>query len=121
MALRIASKPGTKDYGVLSVLTLAYYDCTYLFDVHPESFNPPPKVMSGIVHLKRREQKTLNCDEQKFKQVVKAAFNQRRKTMRNSLKSVVNDASLLSDEIFNLRPEQLSVKQFEDLTNMLYK
>ena len=121
VALRIASKPGTKDYGVLSVLTQAYYDCTYLFDVHPESFNPPPKVMSGIVHLKRREQKTLNCDEQKFKQVVKAAFNQRRKTMRNSLKSLVSDTSLLSDEVFNLRPEQLSVKQFEDLTNMLYK
>lgn len=121
VALRIASKPGTKDYGVLSVLTQAYYDCTYLFDVFPESFNPPPKVMSGIVHLKRREQKTLNCDEVKFKNVVKTAFNQRRKIMRNSLKSIVNDTALLNGDIFNLRPEQLSVQQFEELTNLISK
>lgn len=121
VALRIASKPGNKEYGILSVLTQAYYDCTYLFDVFPESFNPPPKVMSGIVHLKRREQKTLNCDEAKFKNVVKTAFNQRRKTMRNSLKSIVNDTALLNGDIFNLRPEQLSVQQFEELTNLISK
>ncbi len=119
VALRIASKPGNKEYGILSVLTQAYYDCTYLFDVFPESFNPPPKVMSGIVHLKRREQKTLTCDEAKFKNVVKTAFNQRRKTMRNSLKSIVNDTALLNGDIFNLRPEQLSVQQFEELTNLI--
>lgn len=119
VALRIAAKPGSKDYGVMSVLAQAWYHCEYLFDVPPESFNPPPRVMSGIIHLKRKENKTLNCDEVLFKQVVKAAFNQRRKTMRNSLKSMVNDTKLLAGDVFNLRPEQLSVQQFEDLVNLI--
>lgn len=119
VALRIAAKHGSKDYGVTSVLTQAYFDCQYLFDVSPESFDPPPKVMSGIIQLKRKEKKTLSCDEEFFKRVVKAAFNQRRKTMRNSLKEVVNDKSMLTNEIFNLRPEQISVAQFIELTNLI--
>ena len=119
VALRIASKHGTKDYGVTSVLTQAYYDCKYLFDVPPECFDPPPKVMSGIIQLKRKEKKTLDCDEVLFKKIVKAAFNQRRKTMRNSLKDYTAGKEIASNEIFNLRPEQISVEQFQELTNLI--
>ena len=119
VALRIAAKHGSKDYGVTSVLTQAFYDCKYLFDVSSECFDPPPKVMSGIIQLKRKEKKTMNCDEDFFKRVVKTAFNQRRKTMRNSLKEIVNDKALLTDEIFNLRQEQISVDQFQELTNLM--
>ena len=120
VALRIAAKPGSKDYGVMSVLAQAFYDCQYLFDVPPESFNPPPKVMSGVIRLTRRETQTLSCNEDQFKKVVKTAFNQRRKTMRNSLKELVNDKALLESDTFNLRPEQLSVAAFEELTNLLF-
>lgn len=118
VALRIAAKHGNKDYGILSVLTQAYYDCTYLFDVGPQSFQPPPKVMSGVIKITRRKEQP-NCDEVLFKKVVKAAFNQRRKTMRNSLKELVNDKELMQNEVFNLRPEQISVQQFMDLTNLI--
>lgn len=120
VALRIAAKPGSKDYGVMSVLAQAFYDCQYLFDVPPESFNPPPKVMSGVIRLTRREAKTLNCNEDQFKKVVKTAFNQRRKTMRNSLKELVNDKTMLDGDTFNLRPEQLSVAAFEELTKLIF-
>ena len=120
VALRIAAKPGSKDYGVMSVLAQAFYDCQYLFDVPPESFNPPPKVMSGVIRLTRREAKTLNCNEDQFKKVVKTAFNQRRKTMRNSLKELVNDKTMLEGDTFNLRPEQLSVAAFEELTKLIF-
>lgn len=119
VALRIAAKHGSKDYGVISVLTQAYYECQYLFDVSPNCFDPPPKVMSGVIQLKRKKEK-LNCDEDKFRLVVKTAFNQRRKMMRNSLKSLVSDAEIFSNEIFQLRPEQLSLKQFEELTQLIY-
>jgi 16S rRNA (adenine1518-N6/adenine1519-N6)-dimethyltransferase len=119
VAKRIASKPGTKDYGVISVLTQAYYDCTYLFDVSPACFDPPPKVMSGIIHLKRKNTKSLNCNELLFKAIVKASFNQRRKTLRNSLREIVTDKALLTDEIFNKRPEQLSVEEFEMLAQKI--
>jgi 16S rRNA (adenine1518-N6/adenine1519-N6)-dimethyltransferase len=119
VAQRIASAPGSKDYGVLSVLAQAWYDCTYLFDVGPDCFEPPPKVMSGIIRLKRKKELKLNCDEVFFKRVVKAAFNQRRKTMRNSLKELVLNKALLADDIFNLRPEQLSVGRFVELTHMI--
>jgi 16S rRNA (adenine1518-N6/adenine1519-N6)-dimethyltransferase len=118
VALRIAAKHGNKDYGILSVLTQAYYDCTYLFDVGPQSFQPPPKVMSGVIKITRRKD-SLDCDEVLFKKVVKAAFNQRRKTMRNSLKELVNDKYLMQNEVFNLRPEQISVQHFVDLTNLI--
>ncbi len=118
VALRIAAQPGCKDYGILTVLAQAYYECNYLFDVLPESFNPPPKVMSGVIQLKRKTT-SLQCDEAKFKKIVKAAFNQRRKTMRNSLKEWVTDKSLLTQEVFSKRPEQLSVADFESLTRLL--
>jgi 16S rRNA (adenine1518-N6/adenine1519-N6)-dimethyltransferase len=116
---RIAAAPGSKDYGVISVLTQAWYDCHYLFDVPPECFEPPPKVTSGVIQLKRRAAEKLNCDEELFKRVVKTAFNQRRKTMRNSLKEIVSDKALLVKDIFNRRPEELSVAAFEDLTNLV--
>ncbi len=119
VALRIAAKHGSKDYGVTSVLTQAYYDCHYLFDVTPDCFDPPPKVMSGIIQLKRKERKTLNCDEVLFKKIVKAAFNQRRKTMRNSLKDYTAGKEIAALDIFNLRPEQISVEQFMELTNLI--
>ena len=120
VALRIAAKPGSKAYGVMSVLAQAFYDCEYLFDVPPESFNPPPKVMSGVIRLTRRATKTLSCNEDEFKKVVKTAFNQRRKTMRNSLKELVIDKAILENDTFNLRPEQLSVAAFEELTQLIY-
>jgi 16S rRNA (adenine1518-N6/adenine1519-N6)-dimethyltransferase len=119
VAKRISAPPGSIDYGVISVLTQAWYNCRYLFDVPPESFEPPPKVMSGVIQLTRKAQEKLNCDEDLFKLVVKTAFNQRRKTMRNSLKELVNDKSILSQDVFNLRPEQLSVSEFEKLSNLL--
>lgn len=119
MAKRIAASPGGKDYGVISVLTQAYYKCSYLFDVPPACFDPPPKVMSGIIRMERLNEDVLHCDEILFKRVVKAAFNQRRKTMRNSLKELVSDKPFLSKEVFNLRPEQLSVEQFAELTRQI--
>ncbi len=119
VALRIAAKHGSKDYGVTSVLTQAYYDCNYLFDVAPECFNPPPKVMSGIIQLTRKKEKELNCDEVLFKRIVKAAFNQRRKTMRNSLKEFTGGKEIAGNDVFNLRPEQISVAQFFELTNLI--
>ena len=118
VALRLAAKPRTKDYGVTSVLTQAYYDATYLFDVQPEAFDPPPKVMSGVLRLVRRKD-ALQCDEVFFKKVVKQAFTQRRKTMRNSLKQMIHEKNLSDDTVFNKRPEELDVKGFVDLTNMI--
>ncbi len=116
VGLRIAAKPGKKDYGVLSILTQAYYDAEYLFDVPPESFDPPPKVMSGVVRLTRRTE-ALQCDEVLFKRLVKQAFTQRRKTMRNSLKGMIHEKNISAEAIFDKRPEQLTVKDFEALTN----
>lgn len=118
VAQRIAAPHGSKDYGVTSVLTQTYYDCKYLFDVSPDCFAPPPKVMSGIIQLKRKSEKP-NCDEILLKRVVKAAFNQRRKTMRNSLKEFIAGKEIAANEIFNLRPEQISVTQFHELTNLI--
>lgn len=118
VALRLAAKPRTKDYGVTSVLTQAYYEATYLFDVQPEAFDPPPKVMSGVLKLVRRKD-SLQCDEVFFKKVVKQAFTQRRKTMRNSLKQMIHEKNLSDDTVFNKRPEEIDVKGFVDLTNMI--
>ncbi|MFN8310407.1 MAG: 16S rRNA (adenine(1518)-N(6)/adenine(1519)-N(6))-dimethyltransferase RsmA [Chitinophagales bacterium] len=118
MAVRIAAKPGNKDYGVISVLTQAYYDAEYLFDIPPSCFNPPPKVMSGIIRLTRRSE-PLQCDEKMFRSIVKQAFTQRRKTMRNSLGSFLRNETLRTDAIFDKRPEQLSVADFEALTNKI--
>ncbi len=120
VAERVASKPGKKAYGILSVLLQAYYDIEYLFTVPPDVFDPPPKVQSAVVRFTRNSVKHLDCDERLFKNVVKTAFNQRRKTMRNSLKSLVpKESKMWEKEVFNLRPEQLSVAQFVELTNII--
>ena len=118
VAERMAAAPGSKTYGILSVLMQAWYKVEYLFTVHEHVFNPPPKVKSAVIRMTRNDTKELGCNEQLFKQVVKTTFNQRRKTLRNSIKPILGKESpLLADEIFNKRPEQLSVEQFGDLTN----
>lgn len=120
VAERIASKPGKKAYGILSVLLQAYYDIEYLFTVNENVFAPPPKVKSAVVRLTRNRRQELGCDEQLFKQVVKTAFNQRRKQMRNSLMPLVGKENpLLSEPVFTKRPEQLSVEEFIELTNLI--
>lgn len=120
VAERIASKPGKKAYGILSVLLQAYYDIEYLFTVDEHVFDPPPKVKSAVIRLTRNKTTGLNCNEKLFKSVVKTGFNQRRKTLRNSLKPLLgNDCPVTTDPIFNLRPEQLSVEQFVALTNIV--
>ena len=119
VAERIASAPGKKMYGILSVLLQAFFDIDYLFTVHEHSFNPPPKVKSAVIRLRRNPDKHLNCDETPFKMVVKTAFNQRRKTLRNSLKTLPFPDSFLADEIFAKRPEQLSVADFERICQHL--
>ncbi len=120
VAERIASKPGKKAYGILSVLLQAYYDIEYLFTVNENVFAPPPKVKSAVVRLTRNRRQELGCDEQLFKQVVKTAFNQRRKQMRNSLMPLIGkDNPLLSNPVFTKRPEQLSVEEFIELTNLI--
>ncbi len=116
VAKRICEKEGSKTYGILSVLVQAFYDAEYLFTVHPEVFDPPPKVQSGVLRLKRKENQELGCDEKLFFRVVKTAFNQRRKTIRNSLKTFALSDVLRADAVFNQRPEQLSVIDFIDLT-----
>ena len=119
VAERIAAGPGSKTYGILSVLLQAWYDIEYLFTVSEHVFNPPPKVKSGVIRLVRNIVTDLGCDEALFKTVVKTSFGQRRKTLRNSLRSLAANPEILTDEIFNKRPEQLSVAEFIRLTNML--
>lgn len=120
VAERLAAKPGCKAYGILSVLMQAYYDIEYLFTVHEYVFDPPPKVKSAVVRFTRNSRSHLPCNEALFKTVVKTAFNQRRKQMRNSLQSLVGKGHpLLGDPIFTKRPEQLSVEEFVLLTNMI--
>ena len=114
VAERIAAGPGSKTYGILSVLLQAWYDIEYLFTVHENVFNPPPKVKSAVIRLKRNNVKELGCDEKMFVTVVKQAFNQRRKTLRNSLRSLI-PSEIIDNEIFNKRPEQLSVAEFVEL------
>ncbi len=116
VAQRIAEKEGSKTYGILSVLTQAFYDAEYLFTVPPTVFNPPPKVDSGVVRLIRKENYTLPVDEKLFFRVVKTAFNQRRKMLRGSLKSFKLSDTLKEQPIFAMRPEQLSVNEFIELT-----
>jgi 16S rRNA (adenine1518-N6/adenine1519-N6)-dimethyltransferase len=116
VAQRICASHGNKTYGILSVLTQAFYDAEYLFTVPPNVFNPPPKVDSGVMRLIRKENYTLPCDEKLFFRVVKMAFQQRRKTLRNSLKTFNLSNNLKEDTIFGLRPEQLSVQGFVGLT-----
>ena len=115
VAERVAAKPGNKSYGILTVLIQAFYDVEYLFTVNEDKFLPPPKVKSAVIRILKNPEKKLHCDEKLFKNVVKTAFNQRRKTLRNSLKSFNFVSAFATDPIFNLRPEQLSVQQFETI------
>ena len=131
VAERIAEKPGSKTYGILSVLLQAWYDIEYLFTVGEGAFNPPPKVKSAVIRLVRNSRKELGCDESLFKAVVKTSFNQRRKTMRNSLRPIVSSkasregwneeqiSAFLSQPVFDLRPERLGVEDFISLTHSL--
>jgi 16S rRNA (adenine1518-N6/adenine1519-N6)-dimethyltransferase len=119
VAERCASKPGTKEYGILSVLIQAYYDIEYLFTVKPGTFNPPPKVNSGVIRLTRNAVETLDCDEKLFWRVVKAGFNQRRKTLRNALSAVVPKDRLGEHPFYEKRAETLSVQDFVALTNFV--
>ena len=118
VAERIAAGPGSKTYGILSILIQAWYKVEYLFTVSEHVFNPPPKVKSAVIRMTRNEVTELGCNERMFKLIVKTTFNQRRKTLRNSISSILPKDNVLStDPIFNKRPEQLSVQQFIDLTN----
>ena len=120
VAQRIAAPPGSKTYGILSVLLQAWYSIEYLFTVDEHVFNPPPKVKSGVIRLTRNDVKSLGCDESLFKTIVKTSFGQRRKTLRNSLRGLLpKESPLLAHPIMAQRPEQLSVQQFIDLTNMV--
>jgi 16S rRNA (adenine1518-N6/adenine1519-N6)-dimethyltransferase len=119
VAQRLASKPGNKTYGIISVLLQAWYDIDYLFTVNEQVFQPPPKVKSAVIRLRRNECQQLGCNEELFVKVVKTAFNQRRKTLRNALRSMITDDSILVHRFFALRAEVLTVKDFVELTLLL--
>lgn len=119
VAERIAEPPGSKTYGILSVLLQAWYDIEHVMSVGSGAFCPPPKVQSAVIRLKRNSRTGLDCDERLFRQVVKTAFNQRRKTLRNALKPLLKEGSDTTDPIFDLRAEKLSVDDFVRLTNLL--
>ncbi|MDR0728529.1 MAG: 16S rRNA (adenine(1518)-N(6)/adenine(1519)-N(6))-dimethyltransferase RsmA [Prevotellaceae bacterium] len=119
VAERIAGGAGSKTYGILSVLLQAYYDIEYLFTVHEHVFTPPPKVKSAVIRLRRNAVEQLPCDERLFVKVVKATFNQRRKVIRNSIKLLTGDAPLPCHRYFTMRPEQLRVDEFVELTRMI--
>lgn len=123
VALRIASAPGSKSYGILSVLIQAWYDVEYLFTVDENVFNPPPKVKSAVIRMTRNDVTDLGCDWTLFRRVVKTVFNQRRKMLRVSLKQIFKDVQahvdFFTQEMMTLRPEQLTIKQFVELTNMV--
>ena len=126
VAVRMASQPGNKQYGILSVLIQAWYHVEYLFMVEPGVFNPPPKVKSAVIRMTRNEVTDLGCDEQLFKRVVKTVFNQRRKMLRVSLKQIFNgvqsaSATFFEDPMMTRRPEQLSIPEFVELTNKVGK
>ena len=120
VAERLAAPAGTKACGIITVLLQVWYDVDYLFTVEPEVFDPPPKVKSAVIRMTRNKRTALDCDETLFKTVVKTAFNQRRKTLRNSLKSLLWEKNSISTlPVFDKRPEQLSVEEFIELTNRL--
>ena len=116
VAERCTAKPGTKEYGILSVFLQAYFECEYLFTVKAGVFNPPPKVLSAVIRLSRNENLHLDCDEKLFWQVVKAGFNQRRKTLSNSLSGIISKEKQDDGEVWSLRAERLSVSDFVALT-----
>ena len=113
---RVIAPPGSKTYGVVSVLVQAFYEGENVVKVNPGSFNPPPKVMSSVIRLKRKENQDLGCDYGVFRTVVKTAFGQRRKMLRNTLKGLIKDPALLKEHYFTKRPEELGVEEFVDLT-----
>ncbi len=123
VALRMASQPGNKQYGILSVLIQAWYDVEYLFTVDENVFNPPPKVKSAVIRMTRNGVQSLGCDEALFKRVVKSVFNQRRKMLRVSLRQILtglpNDDAFFTHELMTKRPEQLTIAQFVELTNLV--
>ena len=120
VAQRLASSPNSKEYGILSVLLQAYYNIEYLFTVHEHVFSPPPKVKSALIRLTRNDTKTLGCNEQLFKKVIKSTFNQRRKAIRNSLKAITfNREKIIDHPLLGKRPEHLSVNDFVELTNLV--
>ncbi len=124
VAVRMAAQPGNKQYGILSVLIQAWYHVDYLFTVEPDVFNPPPKVKSAVIRMMRNEVQQLGCDEQLFKRVVKATFNQRRKMLRVSLRQIFDaqhpaSADFFQRDMMTRRPEQLSIPEFVELTNMV--
>lgn len=119
VAERIGAAPGSKKYGILSVMAQAYFDVSYLFTVDENVFIPPPKVKSGVIRMTRKENLHLDCDEILFKKIVKTSFNTRRKMLRKSLKSIFDKPDVLSMDIFMKRPEQLSVEQFVEITLLL--
>lgn len=121
VAKRVIAEPGSKVYGVISVLIQAYYDGEYLFDVGPQEFNPPPKVQSGVIRLSRKENQNLGCDYKFFRRVVKQAFSQRRKMLRNTMKTFIKGHPALNEPFFQQRPEQLSVEDFVKLTVQIQK
>lgn len=137
VAERLVAQPGTKAYGILSVLIQAWYTVDYLFTVEPNVFNPPPKVRSAVIRMTRNDVSDLGCDQRLFRRVVKTTFNQRRKTLRNNLRPLLAEldaeravsaattphdhTSFLADPLFDLRPERLSVQQFVELTNAVQK
>lgn len=121
VAERLASPPGNKSYGILSVLLQAYYQIEYLFTVEPDKFNPPPKVRSGVIRLRRNEIESLDCDEKLFKRVIKQGFQNRRKTLRNALKPLNLPGQIEKMELLNKRAEQLSVDDFVGLTQEITK
>ena len=118
MAERMAAKEGSKTYGILSVLMQAWYSIDYLFTVNENVFNPPPKVKSAVIKMRRNAVTDLGCDEKLFVTIVKQAFNQRRKTLRNSLRTLLSP-DIIGYDVFNKRPEQLSIKEFIELTNLI--
>jgi 16S rRNA (adenine1518-N6/adenine1519-N6)-dimethyltransferase len=122
MAERVVADPGSKAYGVISVLVQAYYEGHYLFSVNRGQFDPPPKVQSGVIRLRRREDPLVPGELMRsFRRVVKQTFGQRRKMLRNTLKSFIPDADILKDERFSLRPERLTVEEFVDITRIVRK
>lgn len=119
VAKRVIAPPGTKVYGVISVLVQAYYEGELCVSVDNTNFTPPPKVQSGVIRLRRKEQAEIDYDEKLFRRVVKQAFGQRRKMLRNTMKSILSDRELLADPFFNQRPEKLSVADFVQLTRWI--
>ncbi|MBC7912623.1 MAG: ribosomal RNA small subunit methyltransferase A, partial [Pyrinomonadaceae bacterium] len=119
VAQRCSAQPGTKEYGILTVLINAYYKVEYLFTVKAGVFNPPPKVLSAVIRLTRNEVEALDCDEKLFWKVVKAGFNQRRKTLRNALSALINKEGMNDEPMLDLRAERLTVDDFVKLTNRI--